>query len=54
MRARTQFPNAWLGGLENIDLVEEYGADAGFWGSFADGVYNMVISEGKLRVDLKE
>lgn len=47
-------PNAWLGGLKNIDLVNEYGADAGFWKSFADGVDNIAVSEGKLRIELKE
>jgi hypothetical protein len=47
-------PNAWLGGLKNIDLVEEYGADTGFWKSFADGVNNMAISEGQLQIELKE
>jgi hypothetical protein len=47
-------PNAWLGGLKNIDLVAEYGADAGFWKSFADGVSNISVSEGKLQIELKE
>ena len=30
-------PNAWLGGLKNVDLVSEFG-DAGFWKAFSDGV----------------
>jgi len=47
-------PNAWLGGLKNIDLVAEYGADAGFWKSFAAGVSNISVSEGKLQIELKE
>jgi hypothetical protein len=47
-------PNAWLGGLKNIDLVAEYGANAGFWKSFADGVRNISVSEGKLQIELKE
>jgi hypothetical protein len=47
-------PNAWLGGLKNIDLVQEYGADPGFWKSFAAGVKNISVSEGKLRIELKE
>jgi hypothetical protein len=47
-------PNSWLGGLKNIDLVAEYGADAGFWKSFADGVSNISVSEGKLQIELKE
>jgi hypothetical protein len=47
-------PNAWLGGLKNIDLVEAYGTDAGFWKSFAEGVNNISVSEGKLQIELKE
>jgi hypothetical protein len=47
-------PNAWLGGLKNIDLVAEYGADPGFWKSFADGIKNISVSEGELRIELKE
>ena len=47
-------PNAWLGGLKNIDLVAEYGAGDGFWKSFADGVNNISVSEGKLLIELKE
>ena len=47
-------PNAWLGGLKNIDLVAEYGADAGFWKSFAAGVNNISVSEGKLLIELRE
>ena len=27
-------PNAWLGGLKNVDLVDEFGVDPGFWKSF--------------------
>ena len=33
-------PNAWLGGIKDIDLVKEFGGAAGFWKSFADGVEN--------------
>ena len=47
-------PNAWMGGVKNIDLVAEYGADAGFWKSFAAGVNNISVSEGKLRIELRE
>jgi hypothetical protein len=47
-------PNAWLGGLKNIDLVEQYGTEAGFWKAFADGVEDIRISEGNLNIELKE
>ncbi|MGB5605961.1 MAG: arginine N-succinyltransferase [Gammaproteobacteria bacterium] len=47
-------PNAWLGGLKNIDLVQEFGSDEGFWKAFADGVSNIRIVEGNLQIELKE
>ncbi len=47
-------PNAWLGGLKNIDLVREFGADEGFWRSFADGVESVSVVEGFLEISLKE
>lgn len=47
-------PNAWLGGLKNIDLISEFGDDQGFWKSFSDGVEDVHVEDGKLRVKLKE
>ena len=47
-------PNAWLGGLKNIDLVEYYGTESGFWKTFADGVDSISIEEGNLTMVLKE
>lgn len=47
-------PNAWLGGLKHIDLVREYGAQEGFWKAFADGVEDIRVQEGKVRIQLKE
>ena len=47
-------PNAWLGGMKNIDLVREFGSDAGFWKAFADGVENIEVHDGALRLQLKE
>jgi hypothetical protein len=47
-------PNAWLGGLKNIDLVEQYGTDTGFWKSFSDGVQDIRIADGSLQIELKE
>ena len=47
-------PNAWLGGLKNIDLIQEFGADPGFWKGFADGVAAIEVREGSLRIVLKE
>jgi len=47
-------PNAWIGGLKNIDLVEVFGAEPGFWQGFADGVAAVEVGEGSLRIQLKE
>lgn len=47
-------PNAWMGNIKNIDLVNEFGGDGGFWQSFADGIDFMKVSEGQLIVKLKE
>jgi hypothetical protein len=47
-------PNAWLGNMKNVDLVQEFSNDKGFWKAFADGIGEIEISEGKLRVTLKE
>jgi len=47
-------PNAWLGGLKNIDLIGEFGDQGGFWQGFADGVDNIRVEEGQLKVKLKE
>lgn len=47
-------PNSWLGGLKNIDLISEFGNDDGFWKSFADGVDSVVVTDGFLKIQLKE
>ncbi len=47
-------PNAWLGGLKNIDLIQVFGTEPGFWKGFADGVAAIEVHEGNLLVVLKE
>ena len=47
-------PNAWLGGLKNIDLIREFGADEGFWKTFSAGVDSISVVEGFLKIQLKE
>lgn len=47
-------PNAWLGNLKNVDLVNEFGGNEGFWKSFADGIENIQVAEGRLVIKLKE
>lgn len=47
-------PNAWLGNLKNVDLVREFGGNAGFWQSFAAGVEDIHVEEDHLLIKLKE
>ncbi|MCP3867289.1 MAG: arginine N-succinyltransferase [Gammaproteobacteria bacterium] len=47
-------PNAWLGGLKNIDLVNEFGNDEGFWKAFAEGVALIRVEEGNLMLKFNE
>jgi len=47
-------PNAWIGGIKNIDLVQEFGGQEGFWKSFSEGVDNIAVKDGHLNIKLKE
>lgn len=47
-------PNAWLGNIKNVDLVKEFGNEAGFWKGFSDGIENIRVEDGKITVRLKE
>jgi hypothetical protein len=47
-------PAAWLGGLKNVDLVSEFGAGPGFWKSFSEGVDDIRVEAGRVRIKLKE
>lgn len=47
-------PNAWLGGLKNIDLIDEFGGNDGFWKSLADGIEDIRVQDGKLFIQLAE
>lgn len=47
-------PNAWLGNLKNVDLVQEFGLESGFWKTFAAGVEYVNVQDGHLQIKLKE
>jgi hypothetical protein len=47
-------PNAWIGNLKNVDLVQEFGGGPGFWNSFSAGVDMIAIEDGQLHINLKE
>ncbi|GJL65672.1 MAG: hypothetical protein NPIRA05_06430 [Nitrospirales bacterium] len=47
-------PQSWWGDIKNVNLVERFGAEGGFWDQFAKGVEQISIQEGQFRVTLKE
>jgi hypothetical protein len=47
-------PSAWLGGLKNVDLVSEFGGGPGFWKAFSDGVEDIRVEDGQVKIELKE
>lgn len=47
-------PNAWLGGIKNLDLVKEFGGQGGFWHAFATGVEDIRVEQDRLTVRLRE
>jgi hypothetical protein len=47
-------PNAWLGGIKNIDLVKQAEQESGFWKTFSDGVESLQIEDGGVTIHLKE
>ena len=47
-------PNAWLGSLKNVNLLEQFGTDDGFWKIFSAGVRTIKIRQRHLQIRLKE
>ncbi len=47
-------PNAWLGGMKNIDLVKEFSTSEGFPKAFADGIQNIHVEDGRLIIKIKK
>jgi hypothetical protein len=47
-------PNAWIGGIKNIDLVKEFSSEEGFWKAFSDGVETVSVEDGRFKITLKE
>ena len=46
-------PNACLGNIKNVDLVNEYD-DQDFWKNFAEGVNDIQIRQGEVFIKLLE
>jgi len=47
-------PSSWLGNMKNIDLVEEFGREAGFWQALASGIDHVQVRQNQLNIRLKE
>lgn len=47
-------PNAWIGGIKNVDLVKEFSSEEGFWKAFSEGVESISVEDGKFKIILKE
>lgn len=45
-------PNAWLGNMKNVDLVETFGDRGGFWEGLANGITDIQVMDGKLEIQL--
>ena len=46
-------PNAWLGDLKGRDLVQAFGEDGSFWKQLSDGLEDLKVMDGQLRLKLK-
>lgn len=47
-------PAAWLGGLKNIDLMQEFGGQPGFWQSLGAGLESVSVQDGRISLRLRE
>lgn len=45
-------PNAWIGGIKGQDLIALDTSPDGFWRAFADGIQDLRVENGALRVEL--
>ncbi|MBP7829921.1 MAG: arginine N-succinyltransferase [Kiritimatiellae bacterium] len=47
-------PAAWLGGMKDVNLLNETGGDQGFWKTFAGGIEDLRVEDGQVRIKLKK
>lgn len=47
-------PNAWLGNLKDIDLMQKFGETGGFWQTVSEGVEQIEVRQGRLFIRLKQ
>ncbi len=46
-------PNAWLGNLKNVNLMQQFSHAGGFWQAISEGVDEFTINDGALVIRLK-
>jgi len=46
-------PSAYLGDIKNVDLVNEFG-ESGFWKSFSDGLNDLSVQDGVIKINLNK
>lgn len=47
-------PNAWLGNMKDIDLIQQFGETGGFWQAINDGVEQSEVRYGRFFIKLKQ
>lgn len=47
-------PSNWLGGVKGKDLVKTNTSDGGIWKVFSEGIRDLSVEEGRMRIELKE
>lgn len=47
-------PAAWLGGMKDVNLLDETGGEQGFWKTFAAGIEDFRVEDGRIAIKLRE
>ncbi|MBC8366107.1 arginine N-succinyltransferase [bacterium] len=47
-------PKAWLGGIKNIDLMQEFSGEGGFWQTLFNGLEELSVEDGEMKLRVKE
>ncbi|HOW96388.1 MAG TPA: arginine N-succinyltransferase [Kiritimatiellia bacterium] len=47
-------PAAWLGGMKDVNLLDEAGGDQDFWKTFAAGIEDLRVEDGRIAIRLRK
>jgi hypothetical protein len=47
-------PKAWLGGIKNMDLMQEFSGEGGFWQTLFSGLEELNVEDGELKLRVRE